>query len=113
MPLRWPEEEEQEEAMVDDSLETGFPFQSGKWVSVASAAKKTKKHYFCAITSMNEKHPTVKFAGRMKSISTFIWPQTDDISQRETENVSAFLPDPVEGRRGGMTFPVRISGHVF
>jgi hypothetical protein len=59
---------------------------------------------------MNEGNPTVKFARRVKSTSTLIWPQTDDISEIETEDVSAFLPEPVEGRRGGMTFPVSFSG---
>jgi hypothetical protein len=41
------------------------------------------------------------------------WPQTDDISEIETEDVAAFLPELVEGRGGGMTFPVSFSGlHV-
>jgi hypothetical protein len=50
---------------------------------------------------VSEGHPTAKFA---------TWPQTDDISEIETEDVLAFLPEPVEGRSGGMTFPVSFSG---
>jgi hypothetical protein len=50
----------------------------------------------------------------VNSTSIFIWPQIDDISEIETKDVTAFLPEPVEGRRGGMTFPVSFSGlHVF
>jgi hypothetical protein len=52
----------------------------------------------------------VIFARRVKSTSAFIWPQTDDISEIETEDVSTFVPDPVKGRRGGMTFLVSFSG---
>jgi hypothetical protein len=64
-PFHQHEEEEQEEAMADAFLETDFPFQSGKWVLVAFAAKKTKKHNVGVITSMNEGHPTVNFARRV------------------------------------------------
>jgi hypothetical protein len=37
---------------------------------------------------------------------------TDDISEIETEEVSAFLPEPVKGRRGGITFPVYFSDYM-
>jgi hypothetical protein len=79
-------------------------------VLVAFATKKTKKHYVGVIISVNKGHHTVKFARKVKSTSTFIWPQTDDISDIESEDVSAFLPEPVEGRGSGMTFPVSSSG---
>jgi hypothetical protein len=59
---------------------------------------------------VNEGLPTVKFARRVKSTSTFIWPQTDEISEIETEDVLAFLPEPVEGRRDDVIFPVSFSG---
>jgi hypothetical protein len=59
---------------------------------------------------MSEGHPTVKFGRRMKSTSTFIWPQIHDIYVIETENVLTFLPEPVEGRRGGMSYPASFSG---
>jgi hypothetical protein len=99
--------------MADAFLETDVPFQSGKWILVAFATKKTRKHYVGVITSMNEGHTAVKFARRVKSASSFIWPQTDDIPEIEIEDISAFLPEPVEGRRDGMTFSVSFSGrHV-
>jgi hypothetical protein len=97
-PLRRLLGEEQEAAMADAFLEIDIPFKSGKWILVAFATKKTKKHYVGVITSMNEGHPTVKFARRVKSTSAFTWPQTDDISEIGIEDVSAFLPEPVEGR---------------
>jgi hypothetical protein len=96
--------------MSDAFLGTDIPFQSGEWILVAFA---TKKHCVGVITSVNEVHPTVKFARRVKSTSILVWPQTDDISEIQIEDISAFLPEPVEGRRGGMTFPVPFSGlHV-
>jgi hypothetical protein len=56
----------------------------------------------------------VKFGRRVKSTSTFIWPQTHDIYVIETENVLTFLPEPMEGRRGGMSYPASFSGlHLF
>jgi hypothetical protein len=59
---------------------------------------------------MNEGHPTVKFARKVMSTSTFIWPQTDNISEIDIEDTPAHLPEPVEGRRSGMTSPVSFSG---
>jgi hypothetical protein len=74
-------------AMASAILKADFPFWSGKWVLVAFITKKTKKYYVGVITSMSEGHPTVIFARRAKSTSTFIWPQTDNISEIETEDV--------------------------
>jgi hypothetical protein len=104
-PIRWYKEEEQEEAIADAFLETDFPFQSGKWVLFAFAINKTKKHYvsvstsaYCEICKKGEEHFNIYLA------------TTDDISEMESEDVLAFLPEPVEGRRGDITFPVSFSG---
>jgi hypothetical protein len=94
-------------------LQTDFPFQSRKWVLVAFATKKSKKHYVGVITSVNEGHTAVEFARRVKSTSIFILPERDDISETEAEDVLTLLSEPVESRIDGMTFPVSFSGlHV-
>jgi adenosylmethionine-8-amino-7-oxononanoate aminotransferase len=31
---------------------------------------------------------------------------TDDICKTETEDIAAFLPEPIKSKRGGMIFPV-------
>jgi hypothetical protein len=77
---------ENKKSLASAILKVDFPFWSGKWVLVAFITKKIKKYYVGVITSMSEGHTTVKFARRVKSTSTFIWPQTDNISEIETED---------------------------
>jgi hypothetical protein len=52
---------------------------------VVFATKITKQYYVGIITSVSEEHHTVKSARRVKNTSTFVWPQTDDISEVETD----------------------------
>jgi hypothetical protein len=49
---------------------------------------------------------TVKFTRRVKNSFIFIGPQTEAICKIKTENIVAFLPEPIKTRRGGMIFPV-------
>jgi hypothetical protein len=56
----------------------------------------------------------MKFTKSVKNISMFIWPQTDDICEVDTEHIVVFLPEPIKSRRSDMIFPVSFSGlHAF
>ena len=100
------EEEELQELFLDSTQ----PLEIGKWVLVAFATKKTKKHYIGVIQSLNTEEPTVKFARRVKNTSTFVWPHTDDISEIPSEDIITFLPQPTIGRRGTLMFGVSFTG---
>lgn len=84
--------------------------EQDKWVLVSFATKKTVKHYVGYVTLINTGVPTVKFARRVKNSSTFVWPHEEDQCEISTEDIVTFLPEPVKGRRGGMSFHVSFSG---
>jgi hypothetical protein len=56
------------EEKQDSVLEVYFPFQQGKWTSVAFATKKIKKHFIGVIVSVPRGDPTVKFTRRLRTI---------------------------------------------
>jgi hypothetical protein len=50
------------------------------------ATERIKKHYIDVTVSVSKGEPTVKFTRRIKNDSMFVWPQTDDICEIETED---------------------------
>jgi hypothetical protein len=40
----------------------------------------------------------------------YVWQQTYDISETETEDIVALLPQPIKSRKDGMMFPVIFKG---
>jgi hypothetical protein len=93
-------------------LEMNLPFQQEKWwILVTSATNELKKHY-TGVTASNSKGKLImKFKRRVKNCSVFVWRQTDDFCKTQTEDVVAFLVEPIKSRRGHTTFPVSCSGH--
>jgi hypothetical protein len=97
-----------QEEKQDAFLDLDFPFQQGKWISVAFATKKIKKQYIGVIVSVSKGEPIVNvmnFTRRVENSSMFIWLQTDDICKIETKDIVAYLPEPIKSRRGDMIFP--------
>lgn len=103
---------EQQEEGKDDEIFSELPIknQLNKWVLVAFSTKTSIKHYVGQITDVNQGNPVVKFARRLKKTSIFVWPQEDDESEVQQEDIIVFLPSPVLGRRGELSFPVSFSG---
>jgi hypothetical protein len=57
--------------------------------------------------SVSEKEQTVKFTSMVQNSSMLIWPQTDNIWEKETENTVAFPPTPIRSIKDGMIFGQR------
>lgn len=98
--------------MLDDELfsESPIKMEVCKWILVLFKTKVTIKHCVGKITTINDGIPTAKFVRRVKKTSTFVWPQEDDESEVQREDIVIFLPNPVTERRGGFSFPVSFSG---
>lgn len=56
--------------------------------------------------SMNKEWPAVSLIRRVNNSSTFILTQTTDICETETEDIVAFLLEPIESREGCTILPV-------
>lgn len=106
-------EMEEEEELRDYEIFSEKPIQDhlNKWVLVSFKTKVTIKHYVGQITRTIEGCPVVKFARRIKKTSVFIWPQENDEGEIQREDIVVFLPAPVIGRRGQLSFPVSFSGY--
>lgn len=103
---------EQQEEAKDEEIFSELPIQNqlNKWVLVSFRTKTSIKHYVGQITDVNEGFPVVKFARRVKKTSIFVWPHENDESETQREDIVIFLPSPVVGRRGELSFPVSFSG---
>jgi hypothetical protein len=55
---------------------------------------------------MNKEWPAVSLIRRVNNSSTFILTQTTDICETETEDIVAFLLEPIESREGCTILPV-------
>lgn len=62
------------------------------------STKTSIKHYVGQITDVNQGIPVVKFTKRLKKTSIFVWPQEDDESEVQQQDIIVFLPSPVLGR---------------
>lgn len=81
-----------------------------EWVRVSFKTKTTIKHYVGQIIKVTDGFPVVKFARRIKKTSVFVWPQENDEGEIQQEDIVVFLPSPVIGRRGQLSFHVSFSG---
>lgn len=80
------------------------------WVLVSFTIKRPVKHFIGKITSITDGIPTAKFLRHVKSSPTFVWPQEDDYSEIQLEDIVVVLPDPTELKRGGYIFSVSFDG---
>lgn len=84
--------------------------KESNWVLVSFPTKKTIKHFVGHVISVNTGILTVKFLRRVKQTSFFVWPQQEDISEVDKEDVVVILPNPSTQKRGGLCFPVSFDG---
>lgn len=100
------------EEREDDTFlqETDIEICEGNWVLVSFFTKRTVKHFVGHIISMTDGLPTVKFLRRVRNSSFFVWPQEEDISEIQKEEIVVVLPNPIEQKRGGFCFQVSFDG---
>lgn len=99
------DEMEEDENIFSESCVT-IQCQIDKWVLVQFKGKKSIKQYVGKVVSNTNGVPTVKFLGRIKKSSTFVWPVEEDVTEVEKEDILTFLPAPSCGRRGELKFSI-------
>ncbi|XP_063226844.1 uncharacterized protein LOC134533298 [Bacillus rossius redtenbacheri] len=80
------------------------------WVIVKFSGKKTWKMYVGQIT-MREPCLEAKFARRIRSTSSFSWPDVEDRSTILFEDIIKFLPSSVIDKRGKLKFDVSFDSY--
>jgi hypothetical protein len=75
-------------------------------ISDDKSCTESKKVFVGVTVSVSKGEPTVIFTRGLKDSLMSMWPQTDDICETETGDITAFLPEPIKSRRGDMIFPV-------
>lgn len=102
-------EAKEDEELIQQFYQT-IEINEGKWVLFAFHTKTTIKHYVGKITTITNGIPTAKILRRVKSSSMFVWPQEDDFSEVQTEDIVVVLTTPTEQKRGRYTFSVSFDG---
>lgn len=99
-------EEKEEEDHFMELMNANFKtLNVNDWIIVKLSSKKATKMYVAQIT---EKEPCfcVKFTRRIGSSSSFHWPNVEDTSIIDPNEVYKVLPSPIIDKRGRITFSV-------
>ncbi|CAK1585488.1 unnamed protein product [Parnassius mnemosyne] len=80
------------------------------WVVVKFATKKSIKHFVGRVLYIKNSTPTVKFARKVKNAKDgkviFTYPNVEDVSEVNRDDVEIVLPPPSISRRGQILFDV-------